>query len=39
LTVGQRLQANAKAGAYLRLRPMGGNVFLIVENIGPWVVI
>jgi hypothetical protein len=39
MTVGQRLQANGKAGAYLRLRPMGGNIFLIVENVGPWAVI
>lgn len=37
--VGQRLQANGKAGAYLRIRPLGGNVFLIVENVGPWAVI
>lgn len=39
MTVGQRLQANGKPGAYLRLRPLGGNVFMIVENVGPWLVI
>lgn len=39
MTAGQRLQAVGKAGAYLRLRPMGGNVFLIVENVGPWSVL
>ncbi|HEY0286683.1 MAG TPA: hypothetical protein VGC62_06680, partial [Pseudomonas sp.] len=39
LGIGQRLQANGKPGAYLRVRPEGANVFKIIENVGPWSVL